>query len=142
MDKLTSNKNIKKGILYSLVLFLILLSNTSCSTLYPTTTTFHDSTSCSLSRTKGQTYKYFSARIIVTGNFIKDLQIVGVEGLPPGITFNASRNVIEGTPSSAGFWSVKIKYRDRYKGVYSADGHKATWHYYKNFEISIYDKLN
>ena len=142
MDKLASNKNIRKGILYSLGLFLILLSNTSCGSLYPTNPTFHDNTNCSLSRTKGQTHKYFSARIIVTGSFIRDLQVISVEGLPPGIKFNATRNVIEGTPSSAGFWSIKVKYRDRNKGVYSADGHKATWHYYKNFEISIYDKLN
>jgi len=137
MYKIVSDKITKKWMLYSLGFFLIIITNIGCSSSY-TTTNFRDNTNCNLSRLKGQTHKYFSSRIIVTSNFITDLQVVKVEGLPPGVILNKSRETIEGTPTKAGFYNIKVWYKDRYKGTHS----NPTYNYIKHAEIAIYDELN
>ena len=93
-----------------------------------------------LSRYKGQTHKYYSSRIIVTSNFLTDLQILSIDGLPPGIVLNKSRNTLEGTPTKAGFYNITIKYNDKFKGTHMYGPGGSFWTY--NAEISVYDKLN
>lgn len=139
MKKLYVRNKTKKRLLYIFCFFLIITTNVGCGSFQNiggTTTNYV--TNCSLSRLKGQTHKYFSSRIIVTSNFITNLRIISVEGLPPGVSFNESRRTLEGTPSLAGFYNITILYNDRYKGAPGG----IDWRWTYNGEISIYDKLN
>jgi len=140
MNKSICIKTTQKWLLYSLCLFLILVTNIGCGTPKQVTSTqFSLNQSCYLSRYKGQTNKYFSSRIIVNSNYITNLQILGVDGLPPGVILNDKRGVLEGTPSKAGFYNISVRYNDLYKGT---PNYGVTGEWTKNFEISIYDKLN
>ena len=73
------------------------------------------------------------------GDYITNLQILSVTGLPPGIVFNKDRGIIEGTPTKAGFYTVTTRFNDKYKGTpkYGLVGE-----FTDNTEIRIYDKLN
>jgi hypothetical protein len=97
----------------------------------------------SISRDKGMVNKYFSSRVSVSSNFIDSLEYsASVEGtLPPGIKWNSNRGVFEGTPTQAGFYNVRIFYRDSVKGTTTAgDAMDDQW-YYTDFELKMYDKL-
>jgi len=113
-----------------------------CECLEPTTSTYSAPSirvNLYLSRLRGQTHKYFSSRITVSGNYITNLEVIDAIGLPKGITLNKSRGILEGTPTQAGFFSVRIKFRDRVKG---AGRFGKTGHYYEDYEIKIFDKLS
>ena len=140
MKRLNVRNNTKNRLLYALCFFLVLTTNMGCGSFQNIggTTTTNYVTNCSLSRLEGQTNKYFSSRIIVTSNFITDLRIISVEGLPPGVYLNKSRRTLEGTPTLAGFYNITILYNDRYKGAPGG----IDWRWTYNGEISIYDKLN
>ena len=140
MYKSICTKNAKKLALYSLGFFLVIVTNMGCGSSYVTTTTFRESTSMSLSRLEGQTNKYFSSRLIVTSNFLTDLKVLSIDGLPPGVVLNSNRNTIEGTPTKAGFYNITITYNDKNKGTYMYGPGNSFFTY--NGEISIYDKLN
>ncbi|MCC7509165.1 MAG: putative Ig domain-containing protein [Planctomycetes bacterium] len=105
--------------------------------------------SASISRQKGMVNKYFSAQVLVHSNYITDLEYEpwydhsgeNKGKLPPGITFNTGTGMLEGTPTQAGFYNIKIRYRDRVKRTHDdPDGAKGLW-YYTQFEIKIYDVL-
>ncbi|MCA8911935.1 MAG: putative Ig domain-containing protein [Planctomycetes bacterium] len=96
-----------------------------------------------ISREKGMVAKYFSSRVIVSSNFIDDVEFnSNVEGtLPPGVSWNADRGVFEGTPTLAGFYNVRVYYRDSVKGTTTAgDAMDDQW-YYNDFELKMYDEL-
>jgi len=140
MYKTVSNNITKKWILYSLGFFLIMVVNMGCGGSLANTKSFRESTSMSLSRLEGQTDKYFSSRLIVTSNFLTDLKVLSIDGLPPGVVLNSSRNTIEGTPTRAGFYNITITFNDKNKGTHMYGPGNSFFTY--NGEISIYDKLN
>jgi hypothetical protein len=97
----------------------------------------------SVTRTKGMVHKYFSAKVNVSSNYIDKVRYnETIEGtLPPGITWNSSRGVFEGTPTLAGFYTVKVYYRDAIKGTHNdPDSANDQWYYYE-FELAMYDEL-
>ena len=94
----------------------------------------------SLSRNKGMVNKHFSARIQYSSNFVNDPEYIISGTLPPGLTFDSSTGIIDGTPTTAGFWQIQARVRDRVKGTHGQPpGEK--WSYYDDVELGIYDKL-
>jgi hypothetical protein len=91
-----------------------------------------------LSRVRGQAFKHFSSQINFSSNFVVNGEYQ-IEGLPPGLAMNTS-GLISGTPTASGFWHVKVRVRDREKGIDGSPVADNMW-YYQTFEIKIFDKL-
>ncbi|MBK8207976.1 MAG: putative Ig domain-containing protein [Planctomycetes bacterium] len=105
--------------------------------------------SATISREKGMVGKYFSAKVTVHSNYITDLEYEpwydhsgeNKGKLPPGITFNTSTGMFEGTPTQAGFYTITVHYRDRSKGTHDDPDKSKNLYYYTRFELKIYDVL-
>lgn len=102
-----------------------------------------------ISREKGMVNKYFSAKVTVNSNYITSLEFEpwydhsgeNKGKLPPGVTFNASTGMFEGTPTLAGFYTVEVRYRDKVKGTHDYPDPTSNMWYVTRFELKIYDVL-
>lgn len=135
----------KKSFIVFLAAFLVTFNvfAVGCSSRRTTTTT-NPNYYCNinLSRTKGQIHKHFSSSITYSSNFVSDPEyyVWSTTPLPPGLSLNTSSGIISGTPSQAGFWSVKVGVRDRTRGTHGQPVGER-WYYNQTYEIKIFDKL-
>jgi len=69
------------------------------------------------SEIEGKVNQNFVSNILIKqGEFIEELQILSLKGLPPGLTYNSEKQRIEGKPTKAGTFDVEARYNDKVKG--------------------------
>lgn len=105
----------------------------------PTAPSFY--ANLTISRTKGMVNKHFSTRCKLSSNYIDSVEYMIKSDLPPGVSFDTTNGTFGGVPTLAGFWTIKIWYRDRIKGTSDHPNLGDDYWYTETFELAMYDKL-
>jgi hypothetical protein len=94
-----------------------------------------------VSRERGMVNKYFSAQVSTYSNYVKTVEYMITGTLPPGISFDASTGMLQGTPTQAGFYTIKIWARDRDRGTHDDPDKTGNRWYTRQIELKMFDKL-
>ena len=87
-----------------------------------------------LSRTDGLAYGHFTSTVSIYCSYCSSVAVT-VDGLPPGFSYNAGRQTIEGEDPGPGVWTVTVQW----EGQETATGVVKAWK--QNFELRFFTSL-